>query len=98
MAVAFSGLAFSGLMLMNQFGVLLALCVLLDTFVVRTTLNPALVYLFADANYWPRHYPVKYHDPSVFHPEAEPGDSEQPPETTPLLVGSADTHSIQHNL
>lgn len=98
MAVAFSGLAFSGLMLMNQFGVLLALCVLLDTFVVRTTLNPALVYLFADANYWPRHYPVKYHDPTVFHPEAEPGDSEQPPETTPLLVGSADTHSIQHNL
>ena len=100
MAVAFSGLAFSGLMLMNQFGVLLALCVLLDTFVVRTTLNPALVYLFGDANYWPRHHPVKYRDPAVFHPDAELDEDdesdEQAPETAPLLVGTTDTHSIQH--
>lgn len=95
MAVAFSGLAFSGLMLMNQFGILLALCVLLDTFVVRTTLNPALVYLFGNANYWPRHHPIKYSDPAVFHPDAELEDDEHDPETAPLIVDASDGHSIQ---
>ena len=56
MAIAFSGLLLSGLMIMNQFGAILVLAVLFDTFVVRTTLTPALLYLFGDANYWPRRY------------------------------------------
>ena len=86
MAVAFSGLTFSGLMLMNQFGVLLALCVLLDTFVVRTTLNPALVYLFGPLNYWPRSHPVKYTDPTVYHEEAELEEDELPTTTTAVAA------------
>ena len=56
MAIAFSGLLLSGLMIMNQFGVILVLAVLFDTFVVRTTLTPALLYLFGEANYWPVRY------------------------------------------
>jgi len=71
MAVAFSGLMFSGLMIMNQFGVLLALGVLLDTFLITTTLNPALVFLMNHLAYWPRHFPIKYENPEVFNKEAE---------------------------
>jgi len=71
MAVAFSGLLFSGLMVMNQFGVLLALGVLLDTFLITTTLNPALIYLMNHMAYWPRNFPIKYENPEVFNKEAE---------------------------
>ena len=49
-------------MIMNQFGVILVLAVLFDTFVVRTTLTPALLYLFGDANYWPVRFDSKRAD------------------------------------
>jgi len=77
MAVAFSGLMFSGLMLMNQFGVLLFIGVLFDTFVVTTTLNPSLIYLLGRFSYWPREFPEKYDDPEKYDEESEPGHDKQ---------------------
>ena len=51
MSLAFSGLLFSTKLLLNQMGLLLVTSVLLDTFVVRTILVPALM-LAADGWNW----------------------------------------------
>merc|ERR1712060_201573 len=57
MSLDFSGLCFSDKLLMQQFGVLLVLSVLFDTFVVRTVLVPALMLMAEDGNWWPRRMP-----------------------------------------
>jgi len=96
MAVAFSGLMFSGLMIMNQFGVLLALGVLIDTFLITTTLNPALIFLMKNLAYWPRKFGIKYENPEIFNKEAEidtrptktPRDITPIAEATPLNPGN----------
>jgi len=96
MAVAFSGMMFSGIMLLNQGGVVLALGVLLDTYVISTTINPAIIYVFGFLNYWPRRFPIKHEDPSVFTEDMEekrPNDSESfhslaANETTPLTINN----------
>lgn len=62
MALAFSGLCFSDKLLMQQFGVLLVVSVLLDTFVVRTMLVPALMLVAKDWNWWPRRMPSGFDD------------------------------------
>jgi len=71
MAAAFSGLMTSGLMIINQFGVLLFLCVLLDTFLITTTLNPACIFLMKNFAYWWRKFEIKYENPEVFNKDAE---------------------------
>ena len=71
MAIAFSGLAASSLLLLDQFAYVLMFSVLLDTFVIRTTLSPAIMYLCGRCNYEPCLAPPKYNDPKEFHPEAE---------------------------
>jgi len=88
MAVAFSGMMFSSIMLLNQAGVLLSLGVLLCTYVISTTINPALIYVFGFLNYWPRRFPIKHEDPSVFTEDLEE-KTEEPSgatEKTPLLI------------
>lgn len=77
MAIAFIGLATSNVMLINQFGVLLALGVLLDTFVIRSLLSPALVYAFGFVNYWPTRPKEIYFDPAVYYPDGELEDDEE---------------------
>jgi uncharacterized membrane protein YdfJ with MMPL/SSD domain len=62
MALAFSGLLFSNKLLLQQFGVLLITSVILDTFVVRTVLVPALMLMAQEWNWWPRNMPRAYHD------------------------------------
>jgi len=71
MAIAFGGLAASTLLLLDQFAMALMLSVLLDTFVIRTTLNPAIMYLCGRLNYGLCIDPPKYDDPRDFHPDAE---------------------------
>jgi len=71
MAIAFGGLASSSLLTLDQFAWALMLSVLLDTFVIRTTLNPAIMYLCGRLNYGLCIDPPKYDDPCEFHPEAE---------------------------
>jgi putative drug exporter of the RND superfamily len=53
MAIAFSGLLFSGTPGMNQMAAYLVFAVLYDTFVVRPLVVPSLFSMFADANWWP---------------------------------------------
>lgn len=77
MAIAFIGLATSNVMLINQFGVLLALGVLLDTFVIRSMLSPALIYAFGFVNYWPMRPKELYFDPAVYYPSGELEDDEE---------------------
>lgn len=57
MAVAFSGLLFSDAWVLNEYGVVLCLSVLFDTFVVRTMMVPALVGMLRCANWWPVRMP-----------------------------------------
>jgi len=87
MAIAFSGLLLSGEMLLNQFGLLLTIDVLLDTFVIRTLLNPAIIYLLGEANFWPIRNPAKYPDPAQLYDGEEEEPETTPTEKRPLLAG-----------
>lgn len=62
MSLAFTGLCFSDKLLFQQFGVLLIVSVLFDTFVVRTVLVPALMLIAQGWNWWPREMPPAIHD------------------------------------
>lgn len=57
MALAFSGMFFSNKLLHQQFALLLVTSVILDTFVVRTVLVPALMLSAGEWNWWPREMP-----------------------------------------
>lgn len=57
MALAFSGLFWADKLLLQQFALLLVTSVLLDTFIVRTILVPALMLSALDWNWWPRRMP-----------------------------------------
>ncbi|ELP88945.1 MmpL efflux pump, putative, partial [Entamoeba invadens IP1] len=56
MAVAFSGLFLSSVLMMNQFAFILMFAVLLDTFVIRALILPAVVTLLGELNWFPRKY------------------------------------------
>merc|ERR1712232_166322 len=53
MSLAFSGLLFSAKVMHQQFATLLIVSVMLDTFVVRTILVPALMLAFGPWSWWP---------------------------------------------
>lgn len=56
--VTFSGLLLSTIPLTNQIGFLFAFSMLIDTFVVRTILVPAMLSMWPALNYWPSSLPV----------------------------------------
>ncbi|ELP92414.1 MmpL efflux pump, putative, partial [Entamoeba invadens IP1] len=58
MAVAFSGLFLSNVLMLNQFAFILTFSVLLDTFVVRSLLLPAIVNILGELNWFPRKYKI----------------------------------------
>ena len=57
MAISFSGMIFSNVMILNEFGFILTIAVLLDTFVIRTILVPAIMSVADKYNWWPRKPP-----------------------------------------
>lgn len=57
MAIAFGGMLFSTTMILNEFGFILTLAVLIDTFIIRTILVPAIMSLASRWNWWPRKLP-----------------------------------------
>jgi uncharacterized membrane protein YdfJ with MMPL/SSD domain len=58
MSIAFSGLLMSHVTLLNMCGVVLITSVVLDTFVMRTVVTPALMALLGKANWFPRKVPA----------------------------------------
>jgi len=58
MAVAFSGLLLSSNSTLNQVSWFLVCCVLIDTFIVRTIIVPALMILLGEKNWWPSRFDV----------------------------------------
>jgi uncharacterized membrane protein YdfJ with MMPL/SSD domain len=73
MSIAFSGLLMSPKLMQQQFALLLITSVLLDTFVVRTVLVPALMLRAQGYNWWPRDMPVqKFHEGFELVVSAEP--------------------------
>eukprot|EP01063_Lacrimia_lanifica_P039161 TRINITY_DN8535_c0_g1_i1.p1 TRINITY_DN8535_c0_g1~~TRINITY_DN8535_c0_g1_i1.p1 ORF type:complete len:1000 (+),score=319.10 TRINITY_DN8535_c0_g1_i1:52-3051(+) len=68
MAIAFGGLMASGVAKMAQFGALLVVSVVVDTFLIRTILVPALMFTAAEWNWWPRQMP-----PSDYRPLQQDG-------------------------
>ena len=63
MAVAYSGFLFSEIPLLNQLGFFIVLAVLVDSFVVRPLLVPALMHILGSWNYWPRPVPAPTRGP-----------------------------------
>jgi uncharacterized membrane protein YdfJ with MMPL/SSD domain len=63
MAVAYGGFLFSDIPLLNQLGFFVVFAVLVDTFVVRPLLVPALMAVLGRANYWPRATPAPTRGP-----------------------------------
>jgi len=62
MAVAFGALSLSKEMALNQFAFFLCVAVLLDTFIVRSMMVPALVSLAGPLNWWPAKVPQAARD------------------------------------
>ena len=58
MCVAFGGYLFSSIPLLNQLGLFVVFGVLLDTFVVRPLLVPAIMHLLGRWNFWPVRMPA----------------------------------------
>lgn len=57
MSIAFSGLMLTDIAASQQIGFLMAFGVLVDTFLIRTCLVPAMLVLAGTANYWPQKLP-----------------------------------------
>ena len=53
MAIAFGGLMLSKSIVLIQFGFILALAVLIDTFIVRSILVPSILAISEKWNWWP---------------------------------------------
>jgi uncharacterized membrane protein YdfJ with MMPL/SSD domain len=70
MAIAFSGLLFSNIAVMNMLSFFLLFAVIFDTFIVRTFVVPSVMGFLGDANWWPGNLPQAF----LFH------DSSQSPE------------------
>ena len=57
MTVAFSSLLLSSTTVLNEFGFMLVAATIIDTFLVRTTLVPALMFCAVEWNWWPGRMP-----------------------------------------
>merc|ERR1712223_100899 len=53
MGIAFCGLLLSAITSLNQTGFILVIAVLVDTFVIRTSLVPAVLSIAKEINWWP---------------------------------------------
>merc|ERR1712032_245536 len=61
MTVAFAALMLSQITVLNQFGFLLVCVSVVDTFMVRAVLVPALMLLIGEKNWWPGKMPPGNH-------------------------------------
>jgi uncharacterized membrane protein YdfJ with MMPL/SSD domain len=88
MSLAFSGLLVSPKVMHQQFAMLLIVSVLLDTFVVRTVLVPALMLQAQGYNWWPNKMPEPSIELEVHIPALSTGISNNFARATLLETGS----------
>ena len=92
MICVFSAFILSGQQAVGEFGLGLGVAVLLDAFILRTILVPALMHLLGPANWW---LPTR-HDRALPHLSIEPDtdhtDTPQTPQPTPT-PGSTSDHA-----
>jgi hypothetical protein len=95
MAVAFSSLLFSDTSVLNQFGFMLVVATLVDTFLIRTMLVPALMFCMVEWNWWPGKMPAAgltdhrvapwvastSHDSLAPRPGSDTGNNGTPPDS-----------------
>ncbi len=98
MAVAFGGMMFSQELVLNEFGFFLCFTVLIDTFIVRTMVVPALINLIGTWNWWPtKMKPVTRDENYLENPEDDDpmliGDEERSGVAKSGGDGSVNTHS-----
>eukprot|EP01063_Lacrimia_lanifica_P011475 TRINITY_DN18246_c0_g1_i1.p1 TRINITY_DN18246_c0_g1~~TRINITY_DN18246_c0_g1_i1.p1 ORF type:complete len:924 (+),score=222.83 TRINITY_DN18246_c0_g1_i1:45-2774(+) len=79
MSVAFFGLVISKVDALNEFGVMLCVSVLIDTFVVRSFFGPAIMFMLGEANWWPARLPAGEHGDEDFADE----EIEESPASSP---------------
>ena len=84
MTFAFSGLFLTNTVSINQLGLVLVSSVLLDTFVVRTLILPALMAILGPYNWWPSRPPVPNAATApLFAPQAPQRAPPPPPPAEP---------------
>ncbi len=71
MATSFSGLLLSSETVLNEFGFMLSFAVLLDTFIIRPILVPAIMALAKKWNWWPYKMPEEHKDDMFIEDEIE---------------------------
>ncbi|BFU25725.1 MmpL efflux pump, putative [Entamoeba histolytica HM-1:IMSS-B] len=79
MAIAFSGLFLSAILMLNQFAFILMFSVLLDTFVIRSILLPAIVNLLGELNWFPKKYTIQFDNYKKYMDTISPEVSEETP-------------------
>ena len=79
MAIAFSGLFFSKVLMLQQFAFILMFSVLLDTFVIRTIVLPSFVHILGEWNWLPNKYETEYDDYLQYDQMISPDVSEETP-------------------
>jgi uncharacterized membrane protein YdfJ with MMPL/SSD domain len=60
MAISFGSMVFSDITMLNQFGFISAVAVLLDSFVIRGLFVPALMSIAPKVAWWPRRFPAPF--------------------------------------
>ncbi|EDR25801.1 hypothetical protein EDI_279910 [Entamoeba dispar SAW760] len=79
MAIAFSGLFLSAILMLNQFAFILMFSVLLDTFIIRSILLPAIVNLLGELNWFPKRYAIQFDNYKKYMDTISPEVSEETP-------------------
>ena len=79
MAIAFSGLFLSDILMLRQFAFILMFSVLLDTFVIRTILLPSIVHILGEMNWVPKRYETEYDNYNEYDQMISPYNSEETP-------------------
>ncbi|BCB75152.1 MMPL family transporter [Phytohabitans flavus] len=83
LSITFFAFAVSGITFMKMFGLGLGIAVLIDAFIVRATLVPALMKLAGRLNWWAPAWARRLHERVGMDETAGPSSSDRPQELTP---------------
>mmetsp|Transcript_71789 Transcript_71789/g.185174 ORF Transcript_71789/g.185174 Transcript_71789/m.185174 type:complete len:875 (-) Transcript_71789:107-2731(-) len=95
MAISFAGLMFSETAMLNQSCVMLVSAVLVDTFLVRSLIVPAVMGALGRLNWWPRRMPCGTRDAEDYVKDHMARSGEPSSEGTPPSPGQADCGALQ---